>query len=111
MIVKPPQLRNPTQQLDQAGPYVIRQGGSHTAQVIEDIISNLHTLGDGEVVPVVRNEPGEAARRQQQRVGVFGVVQYVLALRNPFGGGLKAEELVLRVAARGFVDGVVQCLA
>lgn len=111
LVVKPPQLRDATQQLDQARSHVVRQPGPHAEQVVEDVVADLHPLRSREVVPVVRDESGQAARGQQQRVGVLRVVEDVLALRDPFRRGLQAQELVLRVAARGLIRGVVESFA
>ena len=58
LIVKPAQLRYPAQQLDQARPHVVRQRRTHAAQIVQDVVPDLDPLGGGEVVPVVRNEPG-----------------------------------------------------
>lgn len=110
LVVKPAQLRDSTEELNEAGLDVVGKARTHAPQIVEDIISDFHPLRAGEVVPVGRDKPSKAARRQQQSVSILGIVQDKLALRDTLRGVLKAQELTLCMAARCFIGRVVESL-
>lgn len=69
-------------------------------KICKDVVADIDSLGNGEVIPMCGNELGERIRSDKTRVLRLRVVQYVLALRNVVRRRLKGEESGL-----GFIPG------
>ena len=110
-IVEPAQLGDAADELNQAGCDKIRQLRALACEVGEDVISDVHALSNGEIVPILGDELGEGVGGHEQGVGRVGVVENVLALGDVFRGGLQGEELLLGLLALRLVAAVVEGVA